>query len=267
MCDAVRDVRALYRPAPISDFESTFALLQSHANILYKAYRERNAVVKFQISCWHPKLVGKKLDEIFDCDFSPDDAQLTLAREFGFEDVESARTNSTELDQEFECCVDLCLAGNVDELKKRLDRKPDLVSQRSSFGHGAQLLHYLGANGVETWRQIVSLNIVQVAQTLLATGADPAATFRVYGGQFDTLAMVQSSAHPKEAGVEDRLTSRFTARNNKARNLQVLAPSNRCGIIATHMTTVRFATRHVSEGFDFGRKIPYLRRGVGTDSQ
>lgn len=205
MCDAVRDVRELYQAAPISKFKTTFDLLRAYASILFDAYRSQNAVVKFQISCWHPQLVGKPLDEIFAYEFSLDDARLTLAREFGFESVEDAQAKSTDFNQEFESCIDLCLAGEVEQVKALLGKSPGLVERKSSFGHDAQLLHYLGSNGVETWRQVVPRNIVEVAKLLLESGADSKATMKVYGGQFDTIAMVDSSAHPAAAGVADSL--------------------------------------------------------------
>ncbi len=63
------------------------------------------------------------------------------------------------------------------------------------------LLHYVGSNGVETRRQQVPLNLAEIARVLLERGADVNARARIYGG-CTTLALVSSSAHPREAGVQ-----------------------------------------------------------------
>ena len=205
MCDPVRKVRDLYATSPISEFKTTFDLLQAHAEILLAAQQSDDKTATFQISNWHPVWVSKKADEILAADFTADDARLTLARELGFADVEDAKKRSSDLDQTFEACVDIVLAGDLAGLKSQLTANPSLAKQTSSFGHRATLLNYLGSNGVETWRQVVPMNIVEVARVLLDAGAEVAATMNVYGGQFDTIAMVETSAHPAEAGVVQEL--------------------------------------------------------------
>lgn len=147
-CDAVCQVKELFRDAPISDFATTFDLLEAHSTILLEAHRAQNEVVKFQIGSWHPTLVGKPIDEILAASFSLDDARATIAREFGFKDFENAKLESTEFDQSFETCVDLVLAGEIEKLAQRLNSDSGLVRQTSSFGHRATLLNYLGSNGV-----------------------------------------------------------------------------------------------------------------------
>ena len=205
ICDAVRRVRELYASRPVSDFKTTFDLLLAHAEILLAAHGSKNQTATFQISNWHPIWVGKKADEILAADFTADDAELTLARELGFADMGDAQKRSSEFDHSFEACVDMVLAGDLVGLKLQLAAKPSLTKQTSAFGHRATLLNYLGSNGVETWRQIVPMNIVEVAKVLIDAGADRSATMNVYGGQFDTIAMVDSSAHPKAAGVAKEL--------------------------------------------------------------
>src|SRR5512134_1794628 len=58
---------------------------------------------------------------------------------------------------------------------------PDLVIWRSHYGHRATLLHYLAANGVETYRQRVPRNASSLASLLTQRGADPHATATMYG--------------------------------------------------------------------------------------
>jgi hypothetical protein len=78
---------------------------------------------------------------------------------------------------------------------------PDLVQRRSAYGHGATLLHYTAANGVEIRRQVVPANAREIAARLLDAGADAGARLQAYGATPDTLAMLKSSAHPRAAGV------------------------------------------------------------------
>ena len=42
---------------------------------------------------------------------------------------------------------------------------PSLIHRRSSFGHRSTLLHYVGSNGVETYRQRVPMNLAEIAKS------------------------------------------------------------------------------------------------------
>ena len=68
--------------------------------------------------------------------------------------------------------------------------------------HGATLLHYVAANGVEGYRQMTPPNAVAVATMLLEAGAEPDALADMYGGQHATMSMLVSSDHPARAGVQ-----------------------------------------------------------------
>src|SRR5436190_1803876 len=68
--------------------------------------------------------------------------------------------------------------------------------------HGATLLHYVAANGVEAHRQRTPPNAVAIARILLAAGADVNALAGMYGGRHATLPMLVSSSHPAAAGVQ-----------------------------------------------------------------
>jgi hypothetical protein len=59
----------------------------------------------------------------------------------------------------------------------------------------------MAANGVEIRRQVVPANAAEVVASLLAAGADRSAKLHAYGGEFDVLEMLRSSAHPHDAGV------------------------------------------------------------------
>jgi ankyrin repeat protein len=68
--------------------------------------------------------------------------------------------------------------------------------------HGATLLHYVAANGVEGWRQRTPPNAVEIARLLLEAGAEVDALAGMYGGRCTTMSMLVSSSPPGEAGVQ-----------------------------------------------------------------
>src|SRR5207244_12396288 len=72
--------------------------------------------------------------------------------------------------------------------------------------HRATLLHYVAANGVECYRQKTPQNAVEVATMLLQAGAEVDSVADLYGGQCTTMAMLVSSCHPAQAGVQVALT-------------------------------------------------------------
>ncbi len=75
-----------------------------------------------------------------------------------------------------------------------------LVHERAPFAHGATLLHYCGANGVEVQRS--PKNAPAIARMLLEAGAEVDATAAVYGDHYTTLALAVTSVHPYLAGVQ-----------------------------------------------------------------
>lgn len=125
-------------------------------------------------------------------------ARLIVARDHGFTSWSSVEG---ECDPTFELAVDVAVHGRIDDLSALLADYPDLPGRRSRYGHGATLPHYMAANGVEIRRQIVPANAAEIVSTLLAAGSDRSATLRAYDGRFDVLAMIRTSAHPRDAGV------------------------------------------------------------------
>jgi hypothetical protein len=101
----------------------------------------------------------------------------------------------------FERAVDAIVAGEARTLEKLLRYDPTLVRTRSTRKHHSTLLHYLGANGVEGYRQRTPKNAVQIAEMLLRAGAEADAVADMYGGGCTTLGLVATSIHPKAAGV------------------------------------------------------------------
>ncbi len=139
------------------------------------------------------------------------DAQFVIARSQGFESWPKfakhldnlVRTSSTV--SQFELAVDAIVSGDIDTLRRLLQENPELIRQRSTREHGAMLLHYVSANGVEGYRQRTPKNIVQIAEILLNAGAEVDATANVYGGGSTALSLAATSVHPLRAAVQNDL--------------------------------------------------------------
>ena len=103
----------------------------------------------------------------------------------------------------FEAAVHAVIDGDLAALKALLDAHPDLVWQRSPRAHRCTLLHYTAANGTEVQKSPKAAP--QIAEELLARGADPNATCLLYGGGSDALGLMITSAHPRAAKVDGEL--------------------------------------------------------------
>jgi len=190
----------LYRKLPVRD------QLDLQANRMVEAHQAGNKAVATHVTCWHPELVGHSPRDIMSRQLTLTDARETISREYGFQNWTDAEARGAEPpDIEFEAAVDALLAGDLHGLQTLLRQKPSLVHQRSSYGHRSTLLHYVGCNGVETYRQVVPLNLADMAQKLIDAGADVNATAEMYGGNCTTIALVITSAFPAEAGVVDEV--------------------------------------------------------------
>ena len=124
---------------------------------------------------------------------------------------------------------------------------------RSGREHRATLLHYVSANGVENYRQKTPANIVDIAHRLLDAGAEVDAEADVYGGGATTLYLVVTSAHPRQAGVQNPLADLLLERGAR------MGPGivrdclmNGCPEAAEHMVT-RGAPVDFQEAAGIGR--------------
>jgi ankyrin repeat protein len=135
-------------------------------------------------------------------------AQFVIARSHGFRSwpqlvhhLQSlARSGSGA--HAFEAAAEAIVTGNLATLERLVRRNPELVHARSAREHNATLLHYVSANGVESYRQRSPKNAVAITQLLLEAGSEVDAEADVYGGGATTLGLVATSVHPEKAGVQ-----------------------------------------------------------------
>jgi ankyrin repeat protein len=144
-------------------------------------------------------------------DYRHGDARAIIARNHFFESWEQfARFGSEVKDPSssvarFERAVNAVVFGDAASLERMLREHPELVRARSTRTHHSTLLHYVGANGVEGWRQRTPRNAVQILEMLLAAGSEVDASADMYGGGSTTLGLVATSCHPRDAGLQQPL--------------------------------------------------------------
>jgi len=205
-------------------FDAGIAQYQQQAEALLDAYRTGDPDAIGAIKRRHPRFLDEKIPrlpkdvsgaEVQTARLGLADAQLTPARWYDFRDW-PALANYAEAASDkgspvwlFESAVEAVVHGEVAALESLLHDHPELVKARSTrvmnFDppvHGATLLHYIAANGVEGHRQETPANAVEVAKTLLQAGAEADAVAGMYGGKCTTMSMLVSSCHPAKAGVQ-----------------------------------------------------------------
>ncbi len=136
------------------------------------------------------------------------DAQFVLARSHGFDSWPKFNAHLDALAHAgapYEAAAQAIVDGDEETLRRLLRERPDLIRARSEREHNATLLHYVSANGVEGYRQKTPKNIVRIAELLLDAGAEVDAEADVYGGGATTLGLVATSAHPRQAKVQNDL--------------------------------------------------------------
>jgi ankyrin repeat protein len=151
-------------------------------------------------------------------DYRTGDARSIIARHHFFENWDDFARFAQELDDpgsstaRFERAADAVVTGDAAALQRAIAEDARLVHARSARAHHAMLLHYMGANGIESWRQRTPPNAVQIANDLLDAGADVDATADMYKGGCTTLGLVATSGFPRDAGLQQPLIDALLAR-------------------------------------------------------
>ncbi len=205
-------------------FDASLARYQQQAEQLLDAHgsgdphaikliHENNPRFLDNKTSWLPKSLPDS--EIQNAPFDIAGAQLTIARIYNFKDwnalaecVDAVGQTASSVFQ-FESAAEAVITGDLARLQARLRENPELVRARSTritnFDppvHRATLLHYVAANGVESYRQKTPPNAVEIARALLIAGAEPDALAGMYGGDCTTMSMLVSSTHPAKAGLQ-----------------------------------------------------------------
>lgn len=168
---------------------------------------------------WVPEFADLSEEQALRRRISEDDARLIVAKETGFEDWSALDSyfgdlNERDFDERFEEAVEAVIHGDEARLKELLSEDPFLARAHSPRPHGATLLHYNAANGVEDERQNCPDNAVEIGQLLIDAGADINVICDVYGGGAGSTPLVNlvTSEHPDEAGLMDDLVRVYASK-------------------------------------------------------
>lgn len=207
--------------APLDAYErQAVELLEAHAagnaDALALLHRSLPRFLDETVT-WLPRPITA--DEIRATPLDLSDTRMAVARLYSFLDWDALAALTTEVCtpgspiRTFECAVNAIITGQATELRAMLSERPQLVRERSTRVtchdppvHGATLVHYLGANGIEGYRQKSPANAVEIGKLLFEAGSEADALAGMYGAQSPTLSMLVSSTPPHDAGVQVPLT-------------------------------------------------------------
>ncbi|WP_353068243.1 ankyrin repeat domain-containing protein [Tunturibacter empetritectus] len=167
--------------------------LKHQAKDLLRGHAEHAPLVAQQIREFHPRFLRAKDAEIFRAPFKLSDAQVTIAREHGFQSWVRLKshierptlTGQISLphherieDAAFRLAVKLIDAGDVAGLRSHLKQHPRLVHQHVVFEGGnyfrnPTLLEFVAENPVR--HGSLPASIVEVAKVILDAGAERSA--------------------------------------------------------------------------------------------
>jgi hypothetical protein len=187
--------------------------LKYQAKDLLKGHASRDAATAQRIREFHPRWPKASDAEIFAANLRLSDAQLAIAREYGFASwsrlkrrVEKPRASDEVSrphherieDAIFRRGVELIDAGNVEELRALLKKHPKLSRQRVEFEGGnyfrnPALLEFVAENPVR--RGKLPSNVIEIIEAILEAGVDQSSLD-------ETLMLAATGCVPRECGVQ-----------------------------------------------------------------
>ena len=187
--------------------------LKYQAKDLLKEHSAPTPGVAQRIREFHPRFVQATDAEIFDYQLSLSDAQLTIAREYGFPSWARLKRHIKKPtlcdrldlphqqrieDATFRRAVELLDAGDVTGLRAHLNQYPNLVCQHVVFEGGnyfrsPTLLEFVAENPVRNGT--LPTNIVDVTKVILDAGPSQSALN-------ETLMLVSTGSVPRECRVQ-----------------------------------------------------------------
>ena len=198
------------------------------------------------------KDAGRRIGQVTDfarerltSDGSLSQAQFVIARAHGFaswpklvqhvEGLAGADRNLSAYERAAEAIVN----GDLATLQRLLGEHPGLVRERSTRDHTSTLLHYVSANGVESYRQKTPANVLAIARALLDAGAEVDAEADVYGRGATTLALAVTSSHPRAAGLQIPLADLLLERGARVDpDIVRYCLANGCPEAAAHLASL-----------------------------
>ncbi len=189
-------------------FDAPLEAYDRQAERLLAAYMAGDGGAVEAFKWLDPRFRDRPLSAVPGAALNLDDARSVVARHHAFESWEDLQAFTLAVRSEghpvarFERAVDAVVSGDAPLLRNMLDEHGDLVRARSTRRHHATLLHYVAANGVEGMRQETPANAVEIAELLLAAGAEPDALADMYDEKCTTMSMLVSSSHPARAGLQ-----------------------------------------------------------------
>jgi hypothetical protein len=187
--------------------------LRSQAKDLLRDHAFRDQGLAQRIREFHPRFTRATDAEIFDAQLKLSDAQLTIAREYGFPSWTRLKrhiekpTLSDHLnlphherieDPTFRHAVDLLDAGDAAALRAYLNEHPNLVHQHvvfegGNYFHNPTLLEFVAENPIR--RATLPANIVEVTKVILDAGPSQSAVN-------ETLMLVSTGSVSRARGVQ-----------------------------------------------------------------
>ncbi|HZB24964.1 MAG TPA: ankyrin repeat domain-containing protein, partial [Vicinamibacterales bacterium] len=186
--------------------------LKLQAKELLHAHRDGSIAAAARIAAHHPRFIGQSARAVRDAHLVLADAQLVLAREYGFESWPALRARvqmGTRIaaiapHPRFEEALAAFDAGDAARLRELLRADPPLARARTNldppYGYfsGATLLHFIAGNPSRD--RPLPATILELARVIVAAGADVRArTLGPNGG--DTMGLLLTSKAASDAGV------------------------------------------------------------------
>ena len=211
--------------------------LRYQAKDLLKGHREHDPALAQRIREFHPRWRDASDAEIFATHLTLSDAQLAIAREYGFASwprlkrrIEKPKPSDEVTlphherieDPIFRRGVELIDAGDVEGLREHLRKHPGVTRQQVEFEGGnyfrnPSLLEFIAENPIR--RGKLPKNIVEIASVILDAGVEPSVLNR-------TLMLVATGCVPRECQVQipliDLLCDRGASPNGAAEVAAVL---------------------------------------------
>jgi ankyrin repeat protein len=213
-------------------FHPNLTQLRIQVKELRRSHREGERSAAARITAHHPRMAGQALETILGRRLSLADAQLVLAREYGFDNwarlkhhVETAgRVAQFKPQPRFEEAVAAMDAGDVERLRNLITSDPALIRARTNleppyhYFTAATLLHHIAGNPdrgrLEGTLGPLPANSVEIARLLLDAGAEVnASTLGRNGGT--TMGLLVTSKQASDAGLSGPLMELLLGRGGE----------------------------------------------------